>query len=519
MKENTLRALAAREKWLSAEYIKSFIPAPKWILISPVIGAVSGLMAILFYLCVDYGTKWLLGGAGYHPATVAGDAGGFHQATGFAHPWAIPLVVAAGAFVAAVLVFRVAPETEGHGTDAAIRSINGAPTAIRWRVAPVKMIASAITIGSGGSGGSEGPTAQISATAASVLARKLKLSHDDARIAVTTGLASGVGAIFRAPFGGAVLGFELLYRKDTEPAMLIPSLIASLVAWIEFRAVYGHAPMFGHQPGFQLAISTQLLVFPILGLCCGLLARLYSRTFYSLSGWFAKWPGPRAIRPGVAGLATGALGLLVPGILGTGYGTIQYVMNSQRILHLSLVVLIAMPFAKILATSLSIGSGGSGGVFGPGMVTGAAVGALLWRLAEPHGLAPASPVPLVVVGMAACLGAAAHAPISIILIAAETCGSYSLMIPAAIAVPVAVIVTGSLTLYESQPTTRKRAGGDDLVQADSARALGKRGSKSRADRPAPVPSAVTTANAQVREVPIGREGGQLNSGYHKGLQS
>lgn len=152
-------------------------------------------------------------------------------------------------------------------------------------------------------------------------------------------------------------------------------------------------------------------------------------------------------------------------------------------------------------------------------MTGAAVGALLWRLAEPHGLAPASPVPLVVVGMAACLGAAAHAPISIILIAAETCGSYSLMIPAAIAVPVAVIVTGSLTLYESQPTTRKRAGGDDLVQADSARALGKRGSKSRADRPALVPSAVTTANAQVREVPIGREGGQLNSGYHKGLQS
>ena len=389
----------------------------------------------------------------------------------------------AGALIAAVFVYRVAPETHGHGTDVAIQSINTAPRRIRLRSWPVRLIGSAITIGSGGSGGSEGPTAQMSAAIASQAARWMKLDEADARKAVTAGLASGVGAIFRAPLGGAMLGVELLFRDDADPGMLVPSMIASFVAYLEFGAVFGFTPMFGHQLGFAMAFSTQLLAFPVLGICAGLLAKLYCWFFYAASDWFAKLRGPRPLRVGAAGLAVGFLGLVVPGVLGTGYGTIQDVMSPDRVAHLSLLLLLAMPLAKLLATSLSVGSGGSGGVFGPGLVIGATAGAALWRIAEPLGWAPSSPAPLVIVGMAACLGAAARAPIAITLIAIETTGNFSLLAPATIAVPLAVIIVGKQTLYRSQPETR----------AALADAIGKRPQGAPARTPSPAPTLISAA--------------------------
>jgi CIC family chloride channel protein len=438
------------------------LPSPgkvsRWLALSTGIGAVSGVMAILFYGAITISTRLLLGSTGYHPATIAAAPGGYHPASPITRPWAIPLMAAAGAVVAAVLTAR-APEAEGHGTDAAIRSINTAPTAMPPRALPVKLFAAAITIGSGGSGGSEGPTAQMAATAASFIARRLKLDYADARVAVTAGLAAGVGAIFRAPLGGAVLGAELLFRKDREYAMLLPSLVASAVAYAEFGAVNGYLPMFGQPAGMRITDALQLLAFPVLGLCCGLLGRLYTVTFYGVEKLSTRWSVHRQLRIGLAGLATGALGLLVPGVLGTGYGEIQTVLSPQRVLHLSLLVLIAMPFAKILGTSLSIGSGGSGGVFGPGMVAGATAGAALWRIAVwagIHDVVPVSPALLVAVGMAACLGAAARSPVAITLIAAQTCGSFWVVLTAPLAVPLAVALMGSDSLYRAQPRNRKQ---------------------------------------------------------------
>ena len=433
-------------------------PLPRRILLGVGIGVISGVMAIVFYGSVDWCTRFLLGSlGGYHPATIAASPGGFHIASEFTRAWAIPLLAGAGALVAALLVFRVAPETEGHGTDVAIRAINTDPEGMRLRAMPVKMVASAITIGSGGSGGTEGPTAQMAATSASFIAKRAGLDYDQARTVVTAGLAAGVGAIFRAPFGGALLGVELLFRKDREWAMAIPSLIASVVAWALFSWVYGWTPMFGHVPGMHITGLGQLAIFPVLGLVCGGLARLYATTFYGVAGLFRRWRGWRPLRAGLAGLATGALGLVVPGVLGTGYGTIQDVLSPQRVLHLSLLMLIAMPLAKILGTSLSIGSGGSGGVFGPGMVVGATAGAALWRLSEMagvHAVVPASPALLAAVGMAACLGAAARAPIAITVIAAETCWNGWVLVAALLAVPVAVKLMGSDTLYRAQPLNR-----------------------------------------------------------------
>ena len=182
-------------------------------------------------------------------------------------------------------------------------------------------------------------------------------------------------------------------------------------------------------------------------------------SFYGVARLFDSWQRLwRPLRPAVGGLATGVLGLAVPGVLGTGYGTIQDVLSPQRVLHLSLLVLLVMPLAKIAGTSLSIGSGGSGGVFGPCMVVGATAGAALWRLADmagAHAVVPASPALLAAVGMAACLGAAARSPFAITVIAAETCWSGWVLAAALLAVPVAVKLMGSESLYRSQPLDRK----------------------------------------------------------------
>jgi CIC family chloride channel protein len=489
--------------------IAELLPAPKWVPLSAGIGAISGLMAITFFGSVELSTRWLLGSVGYHPATVAGDAGGFHLATGFPWPWAIPLLAAAGALVAAVLGAR-APETKGHGTDVAIRAINTAPAGMRILAAPVKLIASAITLGSGGSGGTEGPTAQVAATCASFLVRVpflvrvFRLDDRDARTAVTAGLAAGVGAIFRAPLGGAMLGVELLFRKDREWAMLAPSLIASGVSYAEFGAVYGYGPMFGHVPGMRVTAVAQLLIFPVLGLCCGLLARLYTVSFYGIEELFDRWRTWPPIRCGVAGLATGTLGLFVLGVLGPGYGMIQYVLSPGLVLHLSLLVLIAMPFAKILATSLSIGSGASGGVFGPGMVVGATAGALLWRLAVLAGLtgvASPSPALLAAVGMAACLGAAARSPFAITLIAAETCGSFWVLPTALLAVPIAVALMGSDSLYRAQPLDRRQLAAEQERQAPEreGQAPEREPLAGRATE-RPMPPAAVVPNAELRGI-------------------
>src|SRR5260370_6815180 len=249
------------------------------------------------------------------------------------------------------------------------------------------------------------------------------------------GVGSGVGAFFGARLGGAMLGVELLFRKDAEPAMLVPSMLASFVAYLEFSAVFGFTPMFGNQPGFDLRFTPQLIAFPVRGIWMGLLARLYCWLFYLLVGWFAaKWRGPRPFRAAAAGFVTGCVGLAVPGVLGTGYGTIQDVLSVQGTLHLSVLVLIAMPFAKILGTSLSVGSGGSGGVFGPGLVIGATAGAALWPIAAPLGLAPASPAPPGIVAMAAGLAAPPRAPVALTLIPPWTPRSFALLPPAPIPV-------------------------------------------------------------------------------------
>jgi CIC family chloride channel protein len=441
----------------------------KWLVLGTVIGVVAGLGAVVFYDGLQLATRLLLTDiGGYTPAGTVGD-GGAVVASGFSRPWAVPLVVAGGGLVAGLLVFTWAPEAEGHGTDAAIRAVHTDPFGVRARVIVVKLLASMITIGAGGSGGREGPTAQISSGFGSILSRKLDLSPADARLAVSSGIASGIGAIFGTPFGSALLGAELLYRDDFESEALFPSLVASIVGYVVFVAITGKVdPIFGTRPGYRIGPLWQLSLFILLGLLCGLIGRLYVLTFYRATDLFSAWRIPRAVKPAVAGLVVGAMGLALPGVLGTGYGQVQRDLNAHDLAGMPLWVVLLVPLGKLVATSLSIGSGGSGGIFGPGMVIGGSTGAALWRVLHLLGLGGHNETAFIIVGMMVCFGSVAHAPLAVMLMVAEMTDSLTILAPAMIAMAFAVLVVGDATMYRSQLGRRS----ERTVLADRAAAIG-----------------------------------------------
>lgn len=428
----------------------------KWLFISTLIGLVAGVGAIAFFAAIHFSTDLFLGHlVGYLPPEPTGEGGRttvmpFWSA---ARPWLLPLVTAGGGLIAGILVFNLAPEAEGHGTDAAIGAFHQGK-AIRARIPLIKLIASAITIGTGGSAGREGPAAQISAGFGSILANILHLDVQDRRIALATGIGAGIGAIFRAPLGGAILAVEILYKNDLEIEAIIPALIASIVGYSVFGAWSGWNPIFATNSNLAFTSPPQLLYYVVLGVLCGAVGLLYARGFYGITHIFHRLHLPNWLKPGIGGLLVGLIGLVLPQALGMGYGWVQVSMG-QGLLGIPLWVILLLPFAKILTTGLSIGSGGSGGIFGPGMVIGGMLGATVWRLCY-HVLpgVPSTPAPFVIVGMMALFGGIAHAPLAVMLMVAEMTGNLSMLAPAMIAVGIASILVGKATIYTSQVDTR-----------------------------------------------------------------
>ncbi len=430
----------------------------RWLALGAVIGVVAGFGAVAFFEALRLSTQFFLQVlAGYRVPTPAGEGNALGSA-GYLRPWAIPLVVVAGGLGAGFLIFTWAPEAEGHGTDAAIDAVHHNPRGIRLRAVVIKIVASALTIGSGGSGGREGPTAQISAGFGSLLARVLDLSPEDGRIAVSVGIGSGIGAIFSAPLGGAVLAAEVVYRDDFEYEALLPGLFASIVAYAIFGAVYGYHPLFA-TPTYRFDQPIQLLWFGLIGVLAGGIGLVYSKSFYGVVGLSGRLPISRKLRPALGALLVGLLALGLPEVLGTGYGWVQESLSNE-LAHTPLWIILLLPFARIAATASSIGSGGSGGVFGPGMVIGAFTGLAFWRLFEPF--APGvghTPAPYVVVGMMAVFGGISRAPLAVMLMVAEMTGSLQILAPALVAVALSTFIVAKSddSIYRSQLRSRADA--------------------------------------------------------------
>jgi CIC family chloride channel protein len=446
--------------WLGA-FVRNSGYLRKWLILGIAIGVIAGLGAVVFYLALTYTGEFLLGYlGGYDVPTPTGDGGG-RGSTGFDRPWAIPLITTGGALLSAIIVARFAPEAEGHGTDNAIEAVHTDPRAIRARVVLVKMISSTLTIGSGGSAGREGPTAQISAGFGSLLTRWLNLSDADGRVAVSLGIGSGIGAIFGAPLGGAVLAASIIYREDFDYRSLIPGFITSGTAYAVFGSLLGFEPMFGYiAPDYRFDPS-QLPWFLVIGIVSAAIGYLYVRVFYGTVALSKRISirGGAVLKPTIGGLLVGLLALAIPQILASGYGWVQLAADKNTLLDIPLWIVLILPVAKIVATSLSIGTGGSGGIFGPGIVIGGFVGAAIWRLADLAGAPalPDGPGVFIIVAMMACFGSVAHAPLAVMIMVAEMTGSFSVIPGAMVCVGIAYLLISrtNVSIYKSQRLNRE----------------------------------------------------------------
>lgn len=433
----------------------------KWLIMGVILGIVAGLSSLTFYFAIRGVEYFLLESViGLTVPRPLGEGGSLIFQFHATRYYLIPFVVAAGGAISGLLVYSLAPEAEGHGTDAAISAYHYREGKVRWRVIPIKLIASAFTIGSGGSAGREGPTAQLSAGIGSMIADLMGLTPEDRRRAVAVGIGAGIGTIFKTPIGGAILAAEILYKRDLEPDVIFPALVASAVGYSIFGSIVGFTPIFGNYTGSFDPI--RLPLYAILGLIAGLMGLFYIKTFYGVHDTFKRVRLSPYLKPVIGGLLTGTIALLAPEVMATGYGWINLLEYEKFTEFYSLLpvlyLLVLLPFIKVLATSLTIGSGGSGGVFAPGMFIGAFVGGdvgLLFHFLFPQ-LVPLI-APFVIIGMVSMFGGAAKAPLSVLIMVTEMTGSLQLLPGAMIAVAISYLVTGNQSIYRSQVPTRRES--------------------------------------------------------------
>jgi CIC family chloride channel protein len=429
----------------------------KWVPISVTIGVVCGVSALVLIYAIDYFTLNLLGGiAGYLPPTAGGEGSSSGYNLTVLRPYLIPFVTALGGLIGGLLVHFLAPEAQGVGTEAAIRAFHEERAVIRTRIPPLKLLTSAITIGSGGASGREGPIAQIGAGVGSFIATLLKMGKRAREIALASGLGAGIAAIFKAPLAGAIIGAEIFYKHDFEVEALIPGFIASVVGYSIVGYATGWQPIFAthtNPTGFGNALSLPL--YSVLGVLCAGAALLLFRVYFTISAKFKELHLPIYLKTTIGGFATGLIGLMVPSVLGTGYGWAQLALDQNYTIFPPLMILIAI-FAEIFALSFTLGSGGSGGIFGPSVVTGGLLGALMgyiFKLLFPT--IAANPSDFAIVGMVAFFAASAKAPVSTIVMIAEMTGGYGLLAPAMFAVAPAFILSGNQSVFPSQVHTRE----------------------------------------------------------------
>ncbi|HEX4785406.1 MAG TPA: chloride channel protein [Candidatus Sulfotelmatobacter sp.] len=445
---------------------------PRLLLESAFLGVVGALGAQLFMLLLRACNHiFLYKLAGYVPPGIEGGSA-LRQTVGPHGLWIVPAVTTIGGLLSGILVYRFAPEAEGHGTDTAVDAFHRKEGLIRARVAPIKMLASAITIGSGGAAGREGPIALIAAGLGSVYARLAHRSEEERRLLLLAGMAAGLSAIFRSPMGTGVFAIEVLYGSmEFEVGALLYTMLSSAVAYAVNGAFVGFRPLFT-VPTIPTPVFSDYAAYAILGLAAGLIATVLPQVFYYLRDFFRMLPIPIWTKPAIGGLGVGLLALRLPQVLGGGYGWIQLAINGR----LTLFLLLGLIFAKMLAFALTVSSGGSGGVFAPSLFVGAMLGGSFAILL--HQL----PAVFVIVGMAAVFGAAARVPIATMLMVTEMAGGYHLLVPAGLAVMISYLLQVRLSsfvkyrsLYEGQVATRQDSPAHYLEQIQVAlNLLGRR---------------------------------------------
>lgn len=438
--------------------------ARSWILQACVIGVIAGAAAVVFGQLLHGLTHYTLHDwMGLMPPREPGWIAKHPDEPVVAATLVIVFLPALGALASGLICHGFAPEAMGSGTDGAIRSFHRAGGKVPFYLPFVKMVTTLLTLCSGGSGGAEGPIAQIGSGVGSNLGQWLEMSERRTRILMAAGMAAGIAALFEAPLAAMIFAGEILYGgADIDGEVLVPSAMACVVSysvyvgltsWISGAVRWAHmfeVPAWTFQSGFEL------IGYTVLAIACGLMARVWIRAFYGIQGAFDGLDIPRWSKPALGGLLTGLLAWLVlggpggglaPAVLGGGYGYLQLALEAK----LPLLFMVQLFVLRMVATGFSIGSGGSGGVFGPSLVLGGLLGSAVGLgLEQLHPSLVADPGAYALVGMAALFGAASHTPICSMIMVSEITSSYGLLVPSIWVCTLAFMLVGRESLYRQQ---------------------------------------------------------------------
>ncbi len=386
----------------------------------------------------------------------------------------VPVVPVVGALLAGLLIHLMPTEMRGPGVSTVMYAVHRKKSRLPARLGVRKWLASTLTIGSGGSAGAEGPIVTIGSVLGSWVARRLRTNPQHTATMLGCGAAAGLASVFNAPIAGIFFVLEILLR-DFSLRTFTPIVIASVISSACTRSVLGsNDALFALADDFSINTFNALEIphYLILGLLCGAVAVMFIRGLYLSADGFARLKIHPALKPAAGALVLGLIGLAylvvyksVPGFYGNGYPMIKevirpgyfYLDDANEVLKPALALLtglVALAFLKGVATSLTIGSGGAGGMFAPSMLIGASVGGAFGYLVNALGWFPsATPAHYAVVGMAAMVAATTHAPLTAILIVYEITQSYEIILPLMFTAVISTVV-GRLLYRESIYTVR-----------------------------------------------------------------
>lgn len=440
----------------------------KWLILGSCVGILCGVVAFILYLGVDLTSGYLLRGvAGFAPHGPAGE----HHLQPVAsqeqlNPWLFMLIITGGGFLTG-LILRRCPEAAGAGTNAAIKAYHQDRGRIPFSRTVWKLLASIITLGTGGSAGKEGPISLIGSGLASSFAVRLQLSGRDRRILLAAGIGAGVAALFRAPLAGAIFAAEVLYAdSELEADVIIPSFIASIVGFVVFGLIENLVYYQGGGSAFTTLFATpdnlsftvdhsaQLLGYGLLSLVIVIVVRFYVIIINNSSAGFKNLKLPLWLKPALGAAMAGSIGVgifklmawfpsdpslslnheSVLSVLGNGYGAIQQALLSPTVMSPELqwstvALLVVIAGGKMITSACTVTSGGSGGIFGPSMVIGGCMGGAVGIALSGLAIAP-PPGACVIIGMAGFFACAYRTPIAGLLMVSELTGTYELLLPA-----------------------------------------------------------------------------------------
>ncbi len=412
------------------------------------VGMVSGFMAYVFAQVVHLAKKSLLYDIGGYaePHIIKGAT-----VTFWGPMWGLIAIVAAGALISGIVVYLTAPEAMGDGTDYMIHSFHTGRIKSSITTPVIKALASALVIGTGGSAGKEGPISQIGAGVAGVLSSVFRLTDREKRMFTLAGAGAGVGAIFKAPIGGAIFAAEVLYRSaELETEALTHIIVASIAAYVVYGLFDTWSPIFT-TPSYQFSII-HVPVFALMGFFMIPFGYFYSRLLRSVHTVFTRSMIPRFLTPFLGAIVVGFCIAVIPAVSSDGYGWVQEMLNE----HLGLKMLIVFALLKIVATSFTLGAGASGGLYAPSFAIGAALGGVyghLLKIILPN--IQISTGAFVLVGMGSFFACVAKVPLATIIMIAELTGNYDLLVPITAASFFSFFFSGNWTIYEAQVYSKK----------------------------------------------------------------